>query len=427
MAWRHHDSSVADPFPGPSEYNALDVAKLREVVISLRRPPLSVLYVVGLSNIWKDVGRAFSLKDSEGKVITMAEFLRLPNSKGCKVSVGALLSPGAARVTHLASPAERLEDVPSKTGDMMMAEISCRKVLDDKENKKRKAVEKAAAKGGQGNVDASFALEGHGDNEGGLSGLQTRPSPAHHSGRHLDTVEEPAYENVVSEVETSYSTGRFGNLPFTPQWGLTDSSRMDNSRVCRDMMLNLFTPADEEFFNEGVRDESAIKRSWKLLCQSVQQQANTLLRFEALKEQHTDLVYAHESCKDVKAPYKECKKELAAVQSAYDEKVSAYDQLSKNYDGALTREKSLQDRLEELEEEKKEADQLNSSRTNQIKQLEEALKAILKPDAQCQLRVEKGSLWAVEAGNANDEYEKLFDRRSHSFAESSDTPTASIA
>ncbi|GJT63913.1 hypothetical protein Tco_1015393 [Tanacetum coccineum] len=199
-------------------------------------------------------------------------------------------------------------------------------------------------------------------------------------------------------------------------------------------MLNLFTPADEEFFNEGVRDESAIKRSWKLLCQSVQQQANTLLRFEALKEQHTDL-------------------------------------LSKNYDGALTREKSLQDRLKELEEEKKQADQLNSSRTDQIKQLEEALKAILKPDAQCQLRVEKGSLWAVEAGNANgevfilavgkgfidgisigrkdadiqailkatpnvdlassdtfiDEYEKLFDRRSHSFAESSDTPTASIA
>ncbi|GKG28021.1 hypothetical protein Tco_0406348, partial [Tanacetum coccineum] len=50
MAWRHHDSSVADPFPKPSEYNASDIAKLREVVISLRRPPLSILYVAGLSN-----------------------------------------------------------------------------------------------------------------------------------------------------------------------------------------------------------------------------------------------------------------------------------------------------------------------------------------------------------------------------------------
>ncbi|GJX25448.1 hypothetical protein Tco_0231744 [Tanacetum coccineum] len=101
---------------------------------------------------------------------------------------------------------------------------------------------------------------------------------------------------------------------------------------CRDIMANLFTPADEEFFNEGVRDESAIRQ---LLCQSAQQQANILLRFEALNEQHADLVYAHESCTDVKARFKECRKELVAVKSTYDEKVSAYDQLSKNLMGAL--------------------------------------------------------------------------------------------
>ncbi|GJS73243.1 V-type proton ATPase subunit B2 [Tanacetum coccineum] len=160
------------------------------------------------------------------------------------------------------------------------------------------------------------------------------------------------------------------------------------------MMANLFTPADEEFFNEGVRDESAIRCSWNLLCQSAQQQANTLLHFEALKEQHADLPYAHESCKDVKVGYKECKKELAAVQSAYDEKVSTFDQLSKNYDGALTREKVLHDRLEELEEEIKQADQLSSSQADRLKQLEEALKQS-EVDAH-QLRVEK-ERYAVEA------------------------------
>ncbi|GKF16362.1 gypsy type transposase, partial [Tanacetum coccineum] len=181
--------------------------------------------------------------------------------------------------------------------------------------------------GVQENVDVAFADEGHGDNKGGLSGLQTQPSPSRHAG---------------------YFAGHFGNLPFTPQWGMTDSSRMDNSRRCRDIMSNIFTPADHEFFNERVRDESAVKRSWKLLCQSSQQLANTLLRFEALTEEHADLVYAHESCKDVKSRYKECKKELSKSQSAYDEKASAYDQLSKNYEGALIREKSLQDRLEEL-------------------------------------------------------------------------------
>nr|GEX71463.1 hypothetical protein [Tanacetum cinerariifolium] len=67
MAWRHHDSSVTDPFSRLSEYNAFDVAKLREVIIPFRRPPLSILYAAGLSNVWKQAGRAFSIKDLDGK------------------------------------------------------------------------------------------------------------------------------------------------------------------------------------------------------------------------------------------------------------------------------------------------------------------------------------------------------------------------
>nr|GEU85799.1 hypothetical protein [Tanacetum cinerariifolium] len=186
-----------------------------------------------------------------------------------------------------------------------------------------------------GNVDASHAIEGHGNNENGLSRLQTRPSPAHQFGRHRDILEEPAptnivpnveakptLANIVSNVEASYSVGRFGNLSFTPQRGLTDSSRMDNSHECRDMMANLFTPADEEFFNEYVWDESAIRRSWKLLCQSTQQQTNTLLRFEALKAHHADLDYAHEACKDVKSRYKECRKELVCNEKSAEYKRS---------------------------------------------------------------------------------------------------------
>ncbi|GJX92103.1 V-type proton ATPase subunit B2 [Tanacetum coccineum] len=248
--------------------------------------------------------------------------------------------------------------------------------------------------GGEGKADPPV-FEGYGDNQDVLFGPQTRPSPAHPSGRPRIVLEKVAPEKFVPEAEASYYVGRFGNLPFTPQWGLTDSSRMDNSRECRDMLANLFTPADEEFFNEGVRDESAIRRSWKMLCQSTQQQANVLLRFEALKEQHADLVCAHESCADVKVRFKECQKELAKVQSAYDEKTTAYEKLSKNYEGALIREKSLQDRLEELEEEKKEVDNLNSSQADHIKRLEEALKqAETDPE---QLRSKKVR-YAVEAG-----------------------------
>nr|GEV21454.1 hypothetical protein [Tanacetum cinerariifolium] len=102
--------------------------------------------------------------------------------------------------------------------------------------------------------------------------------------------------------------------------------------------------------------------------------ANFMLRFEALTEEHVDLVYAHDSCKDVKACFKECKKELATVRSAYDEKTPAYDQLSKNYDGALTREKSLKDKVKELEEEKKDGEQLSAKQAERIEQLKEALR-----------------------------------------------------
>ncbi|GKD85241.1 V-type proton ATPase subunit B2, partial [Tanacetum coccineum] len=413
-----------------------------------------------------------------------------------------LLPPGAARVTHLATPTTRLQDIPPKTGDMMVAELPCRRVMDDKEKKKRKVDEKAATKvpaddnqaevavrgagvrkkrrvcasaqappasnyvssptplnqakplealanethvsppGSVGRMDtlrdqteehaisprAAHALrlvggecgkgkadppvfEGHGDNQDVLFGPQTRPSPAHPS---VSFLPSPSFF-------FGYSAGRFGNLPFTPQWGLTDSSRMDNSRECRDMLANLFTPADEVFFNEGVRDESAIRRSWKMLCQSTQQQANVLLRFEALKEQHADLVYAHESCAGVKARFKECRKELAKVQSVCDEKTTAYDKLSKNYEGALNREKSLQDGLEELEEEKKEVDNLNSSQADHIKRLEEALKQA-EADAE-QLRSEKVR-YAVEAGQGEivrqkiiNQYLPTFVRRLHQSAE----------
>ncbi|GKA32458.1 hypothetical protein Tco_0718825 [Tanacetum coccineum] len=359
---------VADPFPKPSEYNASDVTKLREVVISLRRPPLSILYVAGLSNVWKHAGRAFSIKDLE--VLASPQLQRL---------LGCCRDPASTRCRQGdppgPSPAARLEDIPPKTGDMIVAEMPYRKVVDDKERKKRKAEEKAATKaptddiqveevvakaagregprkkrrvhvgaqappdsehvssptplnqakslealaneehvspllsvGRMGNADASPALEGHGDNEDGLSGPQIRPSSVRPFGCHHDILEEPAPEKFVSDAEAT------------------------------------------------------------------------------LKEQHADLVYAHESCADVKVRFKEYRKEL-----------------------------------EELKEEKKDADNLNSSQTDRIRQLEEAFKQA-EADAG-QLRSKKVH-YAVEAGKGEivrqkivNQYLPTFVRRLHQSTE----------
>ncbi|GKG06962.1 hypothetical protein Tco_0329931, partial [Tanacetum coccineum] len=74
-------------------------------------------------------------------------------------------------------------------------------------------------------------------------------------------------EKTVSTGESSASP--FGELPFAPVWGITDSDRMVKFRHCRDMMSNIFTLADLASF-EGMDDREAVRRSWKLLCQSSQ-------------------------------------------------------------------------------------------------------------------------------------------------------------
>ncbi|GJZ90688.1 hypothetical protein Tco_0662615 [Tanacetum coccineum] len=114
MSWRHHDSSVADVFPSPSEYNAADMATLLEVPIQLHKPYDSLLYVSGLSPIWKGLGYVPVMKGPGGKVLTMAEFLRLPDLGVCKIVAGTLLPPNFPVDSHLSNPAARLEDIPRR-------------------------------------------------------------------------------------------------------------------------------------------------------------------------------------------------------------------------------------------------------------------------------------------------------------------------
>nr|GEU87562.1 hypothetical protein [Tanacetum cinerariifolium] len=315
----------------------------------------------------EEAGHVPISKDPKGEALTIAEFLRLPNLHGCKIVVGALLSPGASLKTRLSTPATRLEDIPPKTRAMETTEVACKKVIAGREKKKRKteATTVAMAKGDD-DVDSGKVASKKCADEVGTSCKKRKthvgtppvdvgsdqvssPIPLNQSFpvtlmNKKNVFETPSAArngdaNVVikghGDTVEGYSAGGFRNLPFTPQWELTDSSRM------------------------------------------------------ALTKEHADLVQAHESCENAKTRYKECKQELAKIQSAYDENVSAYDQLSKNYDGALTREKSFQDRLEEMEKEKKETEQLSIEQTERIKQLKPALKQ--SEDDAHQLRLDRES------------------------------------
>nr|GEW71101.1 hypothetical protein [Tanacetum cinerariifolium] len=155
----------------PSEYDAS-----QEVVISLRKPPPNILYVEGLSNVWKHAGRTFSLRDLKGK--------------GCKVSAGALLPSDLA------------------------------KVLDDKEKKKRKDEEKAAAHAANADiqVDKFVTKRGAGKEDvrkkrrvrAGVSVQQdsepvSSPTPLNHA-KPLDTITDTEY------ISPNASAGRMGAL-----------------------------------------------------------------------------------------------------------------------------------------------------------------------------------------------------------------------
>nr|GEX32060.1 hypothetical protein [Tanacetum cinerariifolium] len=124
----------------------------------------------------------------------MAEFLRFPNFRGCKVAAGTLLPPGIVGVTHLTPSADRQEDIPARTGDMVVAEMLEKKVLAEKEKKKRtkrkaetdeqspprhESVDEHMVNGDAENKhgDENIANEGHSDNTAGLSGLRMQSSP----------------------------------------------------------------------------------------------------------------------------------------------------------------------------------------------------------------------------------------------------------
>ncbi|GJW01265.1 hypothetical protein Tco_1556516 [Tanacetum coccineum] len=179
MSWRHHDSSVADVLPGPSEYDAADF------LLWLNSFVFATLVLVRLSPV----------------------HYFLPTSR---LTTILLTLPLVRRI------------FPPKTPAMEKAEVACPKVIAARERKKQRAEDLLVVSSGINPAD-----DGRGEGE-----------------QHDD--------QVVQDVAMQEGFARnFGELPFTPVWGLTDSDRMVKFRQCRDMMSNIFTPADLVFFNVG--------------------------------------------------------------------------------------------------------------------------------------------------------------------------------
>ncbi|GKC70988.1 hypothetical protein Tco_1116871 [Tanacetum coccineum] len=76
MPWRHIDTDVRDDFP--DNYNEGEADRLAEHVILLRPPPRHPLYVCGSTTACRHPELSYSIKDPNGWVLTMDDFLKLP-------------------------------------------------------------------------------------------------------------------------------------------------------------------------------------------------------------------------------------------------------------------------------------------------------------------------------------------------------------
>ncbi|GJW43698.1 hypothetical protein Tco_0072497 [Tanacetum coccineum] len=345
-------------------------------------------------------------------VLTMAEFLRLPDLGACKITPAMENAEIACRKVivarekkkqraeeHLASKAAGKRKTPATApsseqvsspqpinqvvpNQPLVTENVRESALDARLDILRDQTDEPLDAGHAQSLARDDSGPGPRDDDRGERGENDGRNDGQHVGPNVEGGDENDDQNVSQHPpahrtggEKTVSTGEssaspFGELPFAPVWGITDSDRMVKFRHCRDMMSNIFTPADLASF-EGMDDREAVRRSWKLLCQSSQQQANMLLRFEKLYDESDEL---QESRDRARAKYDSCKKQLVDLQVAYDAKVSSYGQLSHDYEDALRREEAGKIKIVELEKEKKKSDELVVSQAERIRSLETALK-----------------------------------------------------
>lgn len=75
---------------------------------------------------------------------------------------------------------------------------------------------------------------------------------------------------------------------YVPGWSVTRGSRMNNSTVCRDIMVNMATPAEDKYIASHT-DAEAVQRAWLLLGKQASAQVDLIFRYETLMAKHDRL------------------------------------------------------------------------------------------------------------------------------------------
>ncbi|GJV02514.1 hypothetical protein Tco_1336083 [Tanacetum coccineum] len=144
MPWRHADSDLRDNFP--TNYRESDAARLSAVLVPLRPPPRHLLYLCGLTTLCRNPGLSYNIKNAKGKVITMDDFLMLPEWTGTTVSRGDPINESQRPKKRTVEPLKVGEPLPELSFRQKGLEVSNPDVVAAREKNELKNLAKAQAK-----------------------------------------------------------------------------------------------------------------------------------------------------------------------------------------------------------------------------------------------------------------------------------------
>ncbi|GKA73664.1 hypothetical protein Tco_0779966 [Tanacetum coccineum] len=132
-------------------------------------------------------------------------------------------------------------------------------------------------------------------------------------------------------------------VPFVQAYNLTTHSILNDAESCRDMMINLATPAVRDQQNQ-LSDYQALQRSCFKLGRGALAQINILQRYKALNEDYGELYDSHRSCQDIfdKQVHLGC----VGKEAKLTEKLAAVE---KEMDDLLDKNREREERIKQLE------------------------------------------------------------------------------
>ncbi|GKD33439.1 hypothetical protein Tco_1248948 [Tanacetum coccineum] len=262
MLWIHTDTNIRDDFP--TNCNEGDAECLAEFTIPLRPPPRHLLYVCGLTKTCRHPELSYSIKDLDGKLLTVDDFLKLPVCNGTVVSKGDPIPDDQHPPLRTTPPLEAGKLIPKKSSVQRSIKNPNSKIAVDREKKDQQNLAKAQAnRVGEGGSISPQKKRAYKNQEptGSRSEGTISVTPLHQAAPKLvdettTSIPKDIAENVtigsqianiereVVDLNHSFHSAHHkdndkntADHQFVPEWGLCDDLRICSFRAQKVEMI----------------------------------------------------------------------------------------------------------------------------------------------------------------------------------------------